>query len=81
MEQLRAIAEGIKSCNYDVPGLVDPLAPLGFKFGVLAPTQKTLCGMSYLNRQSALRIKDSSNILFLLMNNCHQRINIAMIQK
>src|SRR6185437_2770571 len=30
-EQLRAIAEGIKSCNYDVPGLVDPLATLGFK--------------------------------------------------
>lgn len=32
IEQLRAIAEGIKSCNYDVPGLIDPLAKFGFKF-------------------------------------------------
>jgi len=31
VEQLRAIAEGIRTCNYDVPGLVDPLAKFGFR--------------------------------------------------
>lgn len=41
IEQLRAIAEGIKTCNYDVPGLVDPLAPLGFKF-VFGPPENVV---------------------------------------